>query len=132
MITSWTRSRRRNTYSLWSVFAGVKRGAREVSTEESKQRAAGEDDGSTKQLAEVRAEIGKLAGEGLELADIVGGGDGRGSGMVGQGRVRQWQRDQGEAGLPRDIQTNRLQKVNYVTEDKARRIAWVFVPDGQR
>ena len=118
-------------YSLWSVFAGVKRGAREVSTEESK-RAQQEKTKLTKRLAELRAEIGKLAGEGLDLADIVGGGDGRGSGVAGQGiEFGNGNATKAKLGYHKDIQTNRLQKVNYPTEDKARRIAWVFVPDGR-
>ncbi len=118
-------------YSLWSVFAGVKRGTREVSTEESK-RAQQEKAKLTKRLAQVRAEIGKLAGEGLDLADIVGGGDGRGTGVAGQGiEFGNGNATKAKLGYHKDIQTNRLQKVNYPTEDKARRIAWVFVPDGR-
>ncbi len=118
-------------YSLWSVFAGVKRGTREVSTDESK-RAQQEKAKLTKKLAEVRAEIGKLAGEGLDLADIVGGGDGRGTGVAGQGiEIANGNATKAKLGYHKDIQTNRLQKVNYATEDKSRRIAWVFVPDGR-
>ena len=57
-------------YSLWSVFAGVKRGEREVSAAES-QRLADEKERLGKELAQTRARIARLAGEGLELAKLI-------------------------------------------------------------
>ena len=118
-------------YSLWSVFAGVKRGSREVNTEDSKH-VQQEKAKFTQQLAAVRARIAKVAGEGLDLADIVGGGDGRGTGVVGQGiEIGSGNATKQKLGYHRDIQTNRLQKVNLEADKQSRRIAWVFVPDGR-
>ncbi|MCB1234228.1 MAG: DUF1549 domain-containing protein, partial [Verrucomicrobiae bacterium] len=71
-------------YRLWAVFAGVKRGERDADPRES-QRIASEKERLTKELTQTRAQIAKLAGEGLDLADIVGGGDGRGTGVKGRG-----------------------------------------------
>jgi len=57
-------------YSLWAVFAGVKRGEREVSAQESK-RLASEKGRLNKELAQKRVRIGQLVGEGLELAKLI-------------------------------------------------------------
>ena len=67
-------------YSLWSVFAGVKRDDREVDLNESK-RIAEEKAKLTKNLSNLRTDMAKLSGEGLDLADMVGGGDGHGTGV---------------------------------------------------
>jgi mono/diheme cytochrome c family protein len=69
----------RDYYALVSVFAGVKRA--DVPT----NRAAGlahatRRDELTAAVAAARAEVHALAGKPLDLADIVGGGDGRGGG----------------------------------------------------
>ena len=71
-------------YRLWSVFAGAKRGERIIS-----EAALAEFE---KRKAELKAErdriafaIGKLEGRGLDLADIVGGGNGLGTGTIGHG-----------------------------------------------
>ncbi|MFZ4766660.1 MAG: DUF1553 domain-containing protein [Roseimicrobium sp.] len=104
-------------YSLWSVFAGVKRGEREVSAEESK-RHAGEKSRLGKALAQTRAQIAKLAGEGLELATLLP----KDSGID----LRNGAVTKDKQGYIRDIQTNRLQKVENVPGVK-----WVFVPDGR-
>jgi hypothetical protein len=104
-------------YSLWSVFAGVKRGDREVNAAESR-RIATEKTRLTKTLADKRAEIAKLAGEGLALAKLLpeqSGIDLR-NGAVTKEKL----------GYHRDIQVNRLQKVEGVPGVK-----WVFVPDGK-
>ncbi|MEX2214828.1 MAG: DUF1553 domain-containing protein [Phycisphaeraceae bacterium] len=70
-------------YALWAVFSGVKRGDRKVP-------AAG--DGIAKEIAETKkqqaqvlAELGTLEGKGLDLADIIGGGNGSGTGVKTQG-----------------------------------------------
>ena len=57
-------------YSLWSVFAGVKRGEREVSAAESR-RLADEKERLGKEIAQTHAQIARLAGEGLELARLI-------------------------------------------------------------
>jgi len=104
-------------YQLWSVFAGVKRGEREVSAEESK-RLADEKARLGKALAQARAQIAKLAGEGLELATLLP----KDSGID----LRYGTVTKDKQGYHRDIQTNRLQKLQNVPGVK-----WVFVPDGK-
>ncbi len=104
-------------YSLWSVFAGVKRGEREVSAEESKRLAA-EKDRLGKKLTQTRAQIAKLAGEGLELATLIP----KDSGID----LRNGSVTKDKLGYHRDLMTNRLQKVENVPGVK-----WVFVADGK-
>jgi hypothetical protein len=104
-------------YSLWSVFAGVKRSDREVNAAESK-RIAAEKARLTKTLALKRAEIGKLAGEGFELAKVLP----EQSGID----VRNGTVTKDKLAYHRDVQVNRLQKVEDVPGVK-----WVFVPDGK-
>jgi cytochrome c553 len=89
-------------YSLWSVFAGVKRGEREVSAVESKRLAA-EKDRLEKRLTQTRAQIAKLAGEGLELATLIP----KDSGID----LRNGSVTKEKHGFHRDLMTNRLQKV---------------------
>jgi hypothetical protein len=79
----------RDYYSLVSVFAGVKRGDRPIDTERSR---------ADRQLAAVEADIASLLGPGIDLADIVGGGDGRGTGTPGFG-VEVVKGEAGKAGL---------------------------------
>jgi hypothetical protein len=104
-------------YSLWSVFAGVKRGERDVSTTDSK-RIAAEKARLTNTLTQKRAEIAKLAGEGSELAKLIP----EQSGID----LRNGTTTKDKLTYHRDIQTNRLQKVENVPGVK-----WVFVPDGK-
>ena len=119
--------RQEEYYRLWAVFSGVKRGDREVDGAEAK-RIAGEKARLTQELAAVRAQIAKLAGDGLGLAEMVGGG------VKGQGiDLRTGNLTPGKLGYHRDIQTNRLQKVEWPAEvkDADRFVSWVFVPDGR-
>ncbi|MEP6670128.1 MAG: DUF1553 domain-containing protein [Chthoniobacter sp.] len=74
----------REYYGLWSVFAGVRRGEREVNAGESQAHAA-QLAVWNRERAEVDREIGRLAGNPLDLADIVGGGNGYGTGKAGEG-----------------------------------------------
>jgi mono/diheme cytochrome c family protein len=114
-------------YRLWAVFAGVKRGDREVDSAEAK-RIASEKTRLTQELAVARAQISKLAGDGLNLADIVGGG------VKGRGiDLRTGNLTTGKLGYHRDIQTNRLQRIEWPAEvkDADRTVSWVFVPDGK-
>lgn len=71
-------------YRLTAVFAGVIREERVVSdaaqTRFDKRKAD-----LTKQRNEAAHRIGQLEGQGLDLADIVGGGNGLGSGTFGNG-----------------------------------------------
>ena len=115
-------------YRLWAVFAGVKRGEREVDAAETK-RLAGENSRMTNELAKVRSEIAKLSGGGLDLADMVGGGDGHGNGVKGRGiSLRDGTPVAGMLGYHRDIAANRLQKLE---PNPLGFVQWVFVPDGR-
>jgi len=71
-------------YSLVAVFAGVKRAdiptSRAAETAYASRRAE-----LNAAVAAARAEVHALAGRPIDLADIVGGGDGRGSGKKGFG-----------------------------------------------
>lgn len=114
-------------YRLWAVFAGVKRGDREVDSADAK-RIASEKTRLTQELATVRAQIAQLAGEGLDLASMVGGG------VKGRGiDLRTGNLTTGKLGYHRDIQTNRLQRIEWPGEVKEaeRSVSWVFVPDGR-
>jgi mono/diheme cytochrome c family protein len=114
-------------YRLWAVFAGVKRGDREVDTVDAK-RIAGEKARLTQELAAARAQIAKLAGDGIDLADMVGGG------VKGRGiDLRTGNLTTGKLGYHRDIQTNRLQRIEWPADvkDAERTVSWVFVPDGK-
>ena len=104
-------------YQLCSVFAGVKRGEREVNGEESKRLVA-EKARLGKALAQKRAQIAVLTGEGLELATLLP----KDSGID----LRNGAVTKGKQAYQRDIQTNRLQKV-----DNLPGVKWVFVPDGK-
>jgi hypothetical protein len=104
-------------YRLWAVFAGVKRGDRETDAAEAK-RIATEKARLNRELSQTRAQIAKLAGEGLELAKLIP----EDSGID----VRNGSVTKAKLGYFRDIQTNRLQKVESVPGVK-----WVFIPDGK-
>ncbi len=74
----------REYYQLTAVFAGLSRKDRVVS------HAAQSDYESNKarlekSIADLQTEIAQLQGQGIDLADIVGGGDGYGSGKKGRG-----------------------------------------------
>ncbi len=74
----------REYYSLTAVFAGVKRADRVVSTKE-EQELANRKSSLQKEIDVAKKELAALKGDGIRLADIVGGGDGSGSGKVGHG-----------------------------------------------
>ncbi len=114
-------------YRLWAVFAGVKRGDREVDSAEAK-RIAAEKARLTQELTAARAQIAKLAGDGQDLAAMVGGGvKGRGIDLS-TGNLTTT-----KLGYHRDIKTNRLQRIEWPAEvkDAERSVSWVFVPDGR-
>ncbi len=104
-------------YSLWSVFAGVKRGERDVNPSEAK-RLAEEESRLNSELARKRSRIAQLAGEGFPLANVLP----EDSGID----LRNGSLTKTKLGYHRDIQVNRLQKVPDVPVVK-----WVFVPDGK-
>ncbi|WP_437223092.1 DUF1553 domain-containing protein [Planctomicrobium sp. SH661] len=71
-------------YQLWSVFAGVRRGDRDNDPAEARRV----EERRKEILAEqslIRARQAELRGRPIKLADIVGGGDGHGSGKAGSG-----------------------------------------------
>ena len=72
----------REYYSLWAVFAGIKRGDRILSPTMQQQLTTSKAE-LEGQLAVARAELARMQGGGWSLADIVGGGDGQGSGKAG-------------------------------------------------
>lgn len=74
----------REYYQLAAVFAGVRRDNRDINPERRKQYTA-DKARITASISQVSARIGQLRGKGLDLADIVGGGNGFGSGKKGLG-----------------------------------------------
>lgn len=112
-------------YRLTAVFAGVKRDDRVVS--EAAQREYDERHSAlTKQQATIDHAIARLEGRGISLADLVGGGNGTGTGKVRQGidprsGVVQT-RDFGDLGNV---------KVNQFTRAKVPFVDGVFIPEGQ-
>ena len=66
-------------YALWAVFAGVKRGERDVSATEI-QELAKQKQRIQAELQNLRDELARRSGRYVHLADIVGGGNGRGTG----------------------------------------------------
>ncbi|RFC43551.1 MAG: DUF1553/Planctomycete cytochrome C/NPCBM/NEW2 domain-containing protein [Verrucomicrobia bacterium] len=76
----------REYYSMCAVFSGVKRGARDLDPNNS-ARLSNEKAALEKQLEIVAIKLRKSAPEHLDLADIVGGGDGFGSGLKASGIV---------------------------------------------
>ena len=120
-------------YRLWAVFTGVKRGERDADPSKA-QGIAAEKERLTKELVQTRAQISKLAGEGLDLADMIGGGDGRGTGVKDRGiHLRTGNLTTEKFGYHRDIQSNRLQRIEYPGDpkDALRLVQYVFVPDGR-
>lgn len=123
----------REYYGLWAVFAGVQRGERDASEAEARRLAQAKAD-LKEQLAAARAELAKLAGEGLDLADLVGGGNGRRSAERGRGiDLRSGRFVTEKLGYHNDIPPNRLQKIEWPQEVPAalQFVQGVFVPDGR-
>ncbi|MCB1202806.1 MAG: DUF1553 domain-containing protein [Verrucomicrobiae bacterium] len=112
-------------YGLTAVFAGVKRDDRAVSDGAQREYDRRHAD-LVKRQGELGHAIAKLEGKGISLSDLVGGGDGTGTGKVRQGidprsGVTQT-RDFGELGNV---------KVNQFTRVKAPLVDGVFIPDGK-
>lgn len=112
-------------YQLQAVFAGVRRDDRLVSDAAMKQYEE-EMESLTNQRNKIDFEIGRLEGEGLNLADIVGGGNGLGTGKLRSAL------DPRNAG----VQTNNFGKLDNVVTNKfspsaLEFIDGVFIPDGE-
>ena len=71
-------------YRLVSVFAGLKRGSRTIS-EPSLKKFNAEKKKINDELNQTQFAIGELEGKGVNLADVVGGGNGFGTGRKGIG-----------------------------------------------
>ena len=74
----------REYYQLAAVFAGVRRDNRDINPQRREHYEA-EKTRLTSTVSQVAAQIGQLQGDGLDLADIVGGGNGFGTGKKGLG-----------------------------------------------
>ncbi|MCA9249157.1 MAG: DUF1553 domain-containing protein, partial [Planctomycetales bacterium] len=112
-------------YQLRAVFAGLKRSDRVVSPA-ARQRYEAQKQELSRQRDEVDFEIGKLERQGIDLADIVGGGNGLGNGEFRQGidarSAKIQTRDFGKLG---NVVANR-----FVRSDLAF-IDGVFIPNGE-
>lgn len=111
-------------FQLQAVFAGVERKEVPVITTTIKQRQS-ELAQLIKEKAELEIEIGKLQPHAIDLADIVGGGDGSGSGVSRDGiDPRTAARTTENAGLLTDIKTNQFAPSKFPFVDG------LFIPDG--
>ncbi len=112
-------------YQLRAVFAGVKRSDRAVS-DTAIQKYDADKAQLTSRLNQIDFEIGRIEGKSRDLADIVGGGLGLGTGIENNGidprnakvRVRNF------GNLP-EVTTNRFAKSGFPFVDG------VFIPDGE-
>ena len=121
----------REYYGLWAVFAGVKRGDRELDPAAAARRET-ERQRLQARIREVTSELGRLTGEGLDLADMVGGGNGRGTGVKGAGLdLRTGNVVKDKLGYHRDIQVNRRQKPEWPDANAPKFVQWIFLPDGK-
>lgn len=111
-------------YQLRAVFAGVERKDRVVSNQALKEYEARKQQ-LEQELNQIDFEIGRLEGEGIDLADIVGGGNGLGTGTYRQGidaRTAKVQtRDFGKLG---NVVTNQFVASDFEFVDG------VFIPNG--
>lgn len=103
-------------YRLWAVFAGVKRGDRETDPAES-ERIATEKAHLAKELAQTRAQITKLAGQGIELAKLLPANSGI--------DLRNGSITKDKLGYFRDIAANKKVAVPSVPS-----VLSVFIPNG--
>ena len=116
-------------YQLRAVFAGVKRDNREVSATESARLREKKARLQTQSTA-TRSEIARLSGEGLDLADMVGGGDGRGTGVKGSGLLlASGATTMEKLGFQENIPPNKLLAPKFPPETKPF-IKGIFLPQG--
>jgi hypothetical protein len=112
-------------YQLRAVFAGSKRGDRVISEAAVKQDEETRAEW-TATLQSIDFEIGKLEGAGLDLADMVGGGNGWGGGIYRQGiDARTGAVQTRDLGAIDNVMTNTLVRT------KSEFIDGVFIPDGE-
>ncbi|MDB6118566.1 MAG: Planctomycete cytochrome, partial [Verrucomicrobiaceae bacterium] len=111
-------------YSLWAVFAGTRRADREIESEAVRQAKA-ERAQINQQVGNLTHRLFELGGGGLDLADVVGGGDGSGNGTKGMGidpRTGLAKKD--GASFLTDV------KPNEFVQSKLRYIDGVVIPGG--
>ncbi len=105
----------REYYSLWAVFAGLKRGDRELDTQRAAQRSK-----LTDELATTTRAISQLVGASLDLADMVGGGDGTGNGQDGLGiPIQNGQAMSEMLGYFKDLPPNRFERPRFPAKLKS-------------
>ncbi len=111
-------------YSLWSVFSGVRRGDRVVSPAE-EQRVAARRGTLKGEIESLRKNRRELSGAGWSLADLIGKGDGSGSGQKGLAIDLL-------TGKSTDARRGFLENaaVNRFTKSDVRFVDGVFIPDG--
>lgn len=112
-------------YRLWSVFAGVKRGERVISESAQKEYDTRLSELTSRRNA-IDHSLARLEGKGISLADLVGGGNGTGS-----GKYRQGIDPRSGVVQTRDFGDLANVKVNHFTKTKLPFIDGVFIPDGQ-
>jgi len=112
-------------YRVWAVFAGNKRDDRTIS-EAGLKAYEKEKQGLSKQLDDAQFELAQSLGDGLDLADIVGGGNGTGNGAKGHGldprSAKVQTRNFGALG---NVVTNKFNPSPFDFVDG------VFIPDGK-
>jgi hypothetical protein len=114
----------REYYNLWSVFAGVKRDERDISATEAKRFVDRKQDLEAR-LSKARFAVAKLQNAGIDLADIVGGGNGFGTGVKGNGvDARTGKVQTREFGALGNVRSNRFVRVAFPFIDG------VVIPDG--
>ena len=115
----------REYYQLRAVFAAVKREDR-VINDEMLQQYQKQREQLISERNQVDHEIGRLEGKGVNLADIVGGGNGFGTGTYRNGidarNAKVQTRDFGKLG---NVETNQFSPSSFEFIDG------VFIPDGQ-
>lgn len=106
----------RDYYNLWAVFAGAKRGERELPSVVQQR-------GGQPSVFDIKAELTRLQPKVISLADIVAGGDGRGTGQRGSGLdVRSGEQVASAAQVIANAKLNHFQSVDHPLIDG------VFVP----
>ncbi|WP_197169021.1 DUF1553 domain-containing protein [Novipirellula galeiformis] len=114
----------REYYELQAVFAGVKREDRLVGGL-TLQKYESDKTQLTRRLGEIDFEIGKLEGTGIDLADLVGGGNGHGTGKYRDGiDVRSGAIDRRDLGSLGTVVTNKF------TPSELPYVDGVFIPNG--
>lgn len=114
----------REYYDLWSVFAGVSRDERDISAAEAKEFAERRK-ALDARLNRIQFAIAKLQNAGIDLADVVGGGNGFGTGVKGNGiDVRTGKVQTRKFGALGNVRSNRFVKADFPFIDG------VVVPDG--